>query len=572
MDSVTQALLNEFRESQALTHADTDSLFEHFCNYIILSDIYSDEFDVESVNTGEGEFGIDGICVLVNDHLIEDVDQLTDVVEDSRSVSVRFVFTQAKTTSKFNSGEVSKFLIAVRDFFNDTLTLKQSTKIQEAHNIKQELLKSAAKFTSGLPKLDMYYASLGTWADDENINAIARSHKEELDGLNIFSEVAVNFVDARQLQALYYQTKNAFKATLPFANNVSMPEMEGIREAYLGTVPASTYLSMIDDGHGGVRDKLFFDNIRDYRGDTPVNESMRETIAGERRKEFPLRNNGVTIVCRNLQRVGNQFHIEDFQIVNGCQTSHVLARTRSSIEEQDFDVPIKLIATDDEEAIRHIIIGSNSQNTVDQQSFWALDPIHKNLEVLFQQQKGDRHLYYERRPGQYGGVTGIEKVRIVTKENLLKYYASMFLEEPNRVGRYYKDLLPMIGGAIFNQKHELYPYYTAAYAAFRLEWLFRNGRIDRRYKNFRYQMLMAARLFIEREYGLSPKDTMKHSYCENINQTMEDTSDAARIFGRASEIVDEVVEEHEGEYSLRIAKMRDTRDRMRERVAQAEIE
>src|ERR1051326_9277693 len=41
--------------------------------------------------------------------------------------------------------------------------------------------------------------------------------------------------------------------------------------------------------------------------------------------EFPLRNNGVTIVARKLQRVGPQFTLEDFEIVNGCQTSHVIA-------------------------------------------------------------------------------------------------------------------------------------------------------------------------------------------------------------------------------------------------------
>jgi hypothetical protein len=34
-----------------------------------------------------------------------------------------------------------------------------------------------------------------------------------------------------------------------------------------------------------------------------------------------LMNNGVTIIARHLQPTGNRFHIEDFQIVNGCQTS-----------------------------------------------------------------------------------------------------------------------------------------------------------------------------------------------------------------------------------------------------------
>lgn len=118
---------------------------------------------------------------------------------------------------------------------------------------------------------------------------------------------------------------------------------------------------------------------------------------------------------------------------------------------------------------------------------------------------GDQRLYYERRPGQFNTIAGIEKVPIVTKELLLKMYASVFLEQPNQVGRYYKDLTPLIGQEIFSPNHEVHSYYTAAYIAYRLEFMFRNRRMDTEWKPFRFQLAMAARLILERDLKLDPK-------------------------------------------------------------------
>ena len=93
-----------------------------------------------------------------------------------------------------------------------------------------------------------------------------------------------------------------------------------------------------------------------YQGNTPVNDAIAKT--SDKRIEFPLRNNGVTIVARKLQRVGHEFQIEDFQIVNGCQTSHVIVLNRGPENDATL-LPVKIIATEDEEVTRQVIIASN---------------------------------------------------------------------------------------------------------------------------------------------------------------------------------------------------------------------
>jgi hypothetical protein len=38
-----------------------------------------DEFDVEGLATGAGEFGVDGAAIIVNDTIVEDEEQLEDM-------------------------------------------------------------------------------------------------------------------------------------------------------------------------------------------------------------------------------------------------------------------------------------------------------------------------------------------------------------------------------------------------------------------------------------------------------------------------------------------------------------
>lgn len=65
--------------------------------------------------------------------------------------------------------------------------------------------------------------------------------------------------------------------------------------------------------------------MRDWQDYNPVNSEMKQTLASDTlRARFALMNNGVTIIAKTLRTTGNRFYIEDYQIVNGCQTSHVL--------------------------------------------------------------------------------------------------------------------------------------------------------------------------------------------------------------------------------------------------------
>lgn len=253
MDVVTQSLLKEFTESQKIGQLPQPQQFESFINYIIVSDIYPEEFDFNIIAAGEGEFGIDGIAIIVNDAIVEDEEQVEDIISHNSSLQVQFLFIQAKSGASFDSGELSKFLHAVLDFFGKDSKLAQSPRILELQRVKNRLYEAAAKFVRGLPKASLYYASTGTWTDDKNLCAIRDGFLAQAQSTHIFSTIGFNPIDAARIQKLYFQTKNAFRTTIDFPQNIPLPLIPNVRESYIGILPLSEYLKMITDGDGNVR-------------------------------------------------------------------------------------------------------------------------------------------------------------------------------------------------------------------------------------------------------------------------------------------------------------------------------
>ena len=132
---------------------------------------------------------------------------------------------------------------------------------------------------------------------------------------------------------------------------------------------------------------------------------------------------------------GNKFTIEDYQMVNGCQTSHVLYRERANFPAEEVLIPVKVIATADDGLTADIIRATNSQTAISLEDLGALTEYQKKIESYFNAFDGRHKLYFKRRSKQYEGMSGIEKVRIVNRGQLIKAFASMFLDEPHRAGR-----------------------------------------------------------------------------------------------------------------------------------------
>ena len=488
MDRIVQSYIDDFLKSQQIDEKDSSKQFEMFSSYCAVAQQYTEVFDLNDILTGAGgDCGIDGIAIIANGTIISSKEEVDDLIELNKGLSdMLFVFIQSKTSSGFSSSEMGTFGAGVVDFFSETPQFVRNQFIQEKSDLINYIFNKAVHFKSK-PCCFLYYVTTGKWVDDQNCVARKNMIIHDLEELDLFKEVQFIPVDVKLIQKYYRNTIDVIETEIDFSQKVLLPDILKIKQSYLGYVDYEEYLKLIVGDNGEIRKNVFYDNVRDYQGDNEVNIEIAETIKSASNK-FILLNNGVTIICKKLTNLRNKFTLTDYQIVNGCQTSHVLYYNKEFIN-GNLQIPIKLIETLDEDTVNNIIKATNRQTQVTNEQLIALNEFHRQLEAFYQTFSGTQKLYYERRSKQYNYMTEVEKVRIVTISTQIKAAAAMFFDKPHLASRYYGRLLKSVDG-IFNEEHKLSPYYTCAYLLYKLEYLFRNKLLPAQYRKFRYHILM----------------------------------------------------------------------------------
>lgn len=538
MDPVTKALVKEFSESNNFDDLSESKQFEHFCAYSVFATRFPEQIETDDMVAGDGgDLNIDAFAVKVNGRLVEDKDVVDDILEISGSMDVEFLIIQAKTSSSFDGAQVMALGDnLVNEVFAETLTATVNDDVKRFIEIKNRIYDSAAKLKSN-PVLRIFYVCTGNWKNDEYIANIISRKKEELNDTNQFSDVSFDPLGARELQSLFRQTKTSVSKTIRIDNLVTLPAIEGVDASYLGILPASEFLKLLIDDDGDLMRSVFVDNVRDYQGNNPVNTDIAKTISDGCLDQFVIRNNGITIVAKGLRPTAREYKLDDYQIVNGCQTSHVLFENRAVITD-DLNVPIKLIHTEDDEVAQAIIKSTNKQTQVDDSDLLAYTPFQHGLEDFFASKEGDLKLFYERRGKQYARTEGIEKGRIITKSVQLKTYSSMFCDLPNQAGRYQGTLLKSVAGRVFQDEHRPEAYYVAALTGYRFEIAIRRLPVEERIvRAFKYYLLTAFRYRYETFSFPGASNRKIETYCNALLMHVSDGEKAKIAFDECVDVL-----------------------------------
>jgi len=350
---------------------------------------------------------------------------------------------------------------------------------------------------------------------------------------DLFCDIKFIPIDADKIKSLYREIKNKITREITFEKHTILPKIDKITESYLGILPAHELVKITSDEDGEIIKTIFYDNVRDFQGFNKVNSGIKNTVENPSMKDkFVLLNNGITIVAKSLNKVGSAFKISDFQIVNGCQTSHVLHHINSEIDPSVM-IPLKLIVTDDDDTINDIIRATNSQTEVKNEAFEILKPFHKRLEEFYRtfDKEENKKLHYERRSRQYfGSKTRVEK--IISLSTQISSYVAMFLNEPQSTHRYFGELLKAYSNRLFQENHSLYPYYVSGLALNVIEEFFRENKLSSSSKKFKYHLLLMFRIKIAGEripINVSVnKDIGK--YCLKVSEVLWDRKKALDTF------------------------------------------
>ncbi|GAA1665525.1 AIPR family protein [Glycomyces endophyticus] len=517
MNEIIRERLTAFRADQELPELDDARLFEVFAAYCVLHQFHEDKFEPELHRTGGGnDLGVDAWGIVVNGDLFHDFDGVKQAVEACREMNVVVIVVQAKLSGSYEGKVVADLADNLRQVCaRPPITYTASPEVVELHDALCLIYDHHHKLAEKSPRLEVRYVHCGQESNEDMLEK-CRSAEASLDELGRFHSVRFAAAGWRELDRLFKRTLRKVKAHFEWANRSALPVMEGVKEAWMGTIPASVIVErlLVDEG-GSIRKFLFEDNLREFLGaQNEVNDGIALTLADPaKRRRFAVLNNGITVIAEHFDTSGTECHMSDFQIVNGCQTGHVLFQNRDRLTD-DVHVKLIVIETEDGEIAGDITVATNRQTEIAPEDLRADQQIHKDIEAFFRARPAPRDLYYERRSGQYEA-RSVTMTRVIRQGQLAQAYASAFrghAHEASRTSKLRKD--PAL--RIFHRDSLPIAYYTAASVWYQVDWLLRNNRVERKWKPARF-MLVAALVerFAEgRPLPASPKKAAAH--CEAL--------------------------------------------------------
>lgn len=489
MNPIIRAQLDAFKASNKSENLQDFEFFEAFAIHAIENGMLTQNVSPFDVRLVGQEFGIDGIAVLIQGELCRDLDEAVQALAIGKNHLIEFHFFQAKTSESVDYGNLSKFLDGVHDFFTDGV-LVNSPQVQDLRSVKDAIYKVPTRQN---PVLRCFFSVTGSGAAAEPIVKLVDSNKLRIDDLSLFSTIEIEILGAKQLQAAFRAATNSVSATIEFTKAVTLPNHPKVAEAFIGFIDSEQLLKLVthqDDlsATPKINRSVFYDNIRDFNPNSDINKSILSEIESGDLASFVFKNNGVTAIARKVTRQRDTFIVDDYQIVNGCQTSNILflAGQKST----GISVPFRLIVSEDLDFISSIIIGTNKQNEVKDDQFWALSPFMKDLEIFCKSRPSDVAIFIERRENQYRDIE-VERTRIFRPAELMKAVAAIYLHQPNRAARDYRGIRKEFQASVFQPDHNVELYHIAALASYRYDFAIRNKRVDKNWGIYKFYALFA---------------------------------------------------------------------------------
>ncbi|MEQ9875963.1 AIPR family protein [Pectobacterium brasiliense] len=547
MHRIVQAHLDNFTKSFGLDSYPQDVQFEIFANKAILTSYICTDFEFDDVTTSQADDGTDGIAVIIDEELcVSPEEAITIFSSPRRNHDVDIIFIQSKTGESFDLGDFLKFKESVLKFINIENNYDASDELQiNARRIFDIVIKNVPKIRDGKPKLYAKYVNTGVYRKPKELENAKKRFSSEVDESGFFSEINIDFIDRETLTKLWINTYSNVNAELPTFSWAPLPSINGIDEAYLAVVKAEDYvknLLLTDDG--SLRGHVFFENVRSFLGiDNNVNAKIAETIKSkEAASRFPVLNNGITIVSPDVRVQNNNIHLENYQIVNGCQTSNVLYECREFLD-SNIMLNLKIVETSNEDVFSELVRATNSQTKVDENQFLSLKPIAKKVEAYFDSFDGqDARLYLERRDRQFAG-RDIPAIRIFPLNLAVKCVASVFFRRPDLAYRYPQRMYELLAGKIFSDDIKEVIFYTSCLALYRFNLLTSNADIPQNIRKYKWHIIAIACILVAGSDLPKPNTKKMETYCNKIiSKFSKHDAEVVNIFKRAANLVLEIDE------------------------------
>ena len=180
------AQLADFSEQHDFTELTESEQFERFANFCTISK-YDPDLDLDDVSVGSrGDLALDGIAIVVNDHVVASIEAVDYFKRLLRRLDVQFIFVQARPQYRFSAADFSLFIQGVRRFLEAKCPVDANKKVSALHAVKEHIIARSADMESS-PICRMFYVTTGKWTGDVALQSLLSRGIDDLRATDIFS-------------------------------------------------------------------------------------------------------------------------------------------------------------------------------------------------------------------------------------------------------------------------------------------------------------------------------------------------------------------------------------------------
>ena len=309
--------------------------------------------------------------------------------------------------------EYTKALNQIKRFINSSLK-RHIDYIDHSHTELNELIKIIGKQGKDFDRINVYFL----------INGFSNHEKEKLEINDV--DVFVHTWDVARLFKINESNSVHEPIEIEFEKFteegkglqcLQVPSIDEMYDCYLAIVPGEVLANLYKE----FSNELLESNVRAFLGQAgKFNKGIRDTIRTKPQMFLPY-NNGITATAESveIESIDGQLvitRLNDFQIVNGGQTTASLYHTQKKYKEADLSkifVQMKLTVIKDKEQknieVPNISRFANSQNKVSELDLSSNNPYFVQIEnlsrkkyVVNPENKNQSLLwFFERANGQY---------------------------------------------------------------------------------------------------------------------------------------------------------------------------
>lgn len=373
---------------------------------------------------------------LRNIHLRDPIQARDDITDgaDDKQIDAIFVDDDRATVfvvqGKF-IGEAAVDAEPLREVLSAWIQMRDLVRLQEVGNnkLKQKLAEVARALEDEYEVCFELITTAGLTDSARNDLATFQKQLAELSNKDEFPAtlMLVNEDEIRRRYDIALERENpSLSHDLDLSLCQILPVKIAGTQVIIAVVPLSECIKF-----PGIKDgTLFQKNVRQSLGlSNTVNKGIKNTIYGDRHRDFFFFHNGITAICSKMETKDSKLKLQGVSVVNGCQSLNTILSCSERVKTlTDTSLLFRFYEIPQRDRADKISINTNSQSAVKPRDLRSNDRRVLNLKHSYEQKYPSGHFVSKR-----GEVPPADKDKtmVVDLSELGKHLISWHSQRPN---------------------------------------------------------------------------------------------------------------------------------------------